>query len=161
MGYLASGCSGLAHREYQKRLDRMGLWVYLELCCKYGAKCATVWFNEVPAEIRVSDNGKVEIWSDRSVNTGNKHNCSDSTVLNQAAQEWTFVDFWCHEMGMLQQKGMIKLPTFLPWLRRSERCIRYWQKLFCWWLVVWVWCHTNWRDRYPKEHSIPDVLRVM
>ena len=54
VGHVASGCSGLAQKEYRKRHDRMGLRVYWELCRKYGIKSADVWYKEVPDEVRVS-----------------------------------------------------------------------------------------------------------
>ena len=59
---VACGCSGLAQREYRRRHDHMGLRVYWELCRKYGIKSADVWYKEVPDEVRMSEDGKVEIW---------------------------------------------------------------------------------------------------
>jgi hypothetical protein len=61
VGHLASGCTCLAQREYRRRHDQMGLRVYWELCRKYGLKCADVWYKEVPDEVRVSEDGMVEI----------------------------------------------------------------------------------------------------
>ena len=52
VGYLASGCSGLAQKEYRRRHDRLGLRVYWELCRKYDVKCADVWYKEVPDDVR-------------------------------------------------------------------------------------------------------------
>ena len=69
VGHLVAGCSGLAQREYRRRHDRMGLRVYWELCRKYGVKCAERWFEEVPDEVRRSEEGNVEIWWDRAVET--------------------------------------------------------------------------------------------
>ena len=40
VGHLASGCGGLAQREYKRRHDRMDLRVYWELCRRYWIKCA-------------------------------------------------------------------------------------------------------------------------
>ena len=57
VGHLASGCGGLAQREYKRRHNRMGLRVYWELCRRYGIKCAGKWFEEVPEEVRVSEDG--------------------------------------------------------------------------------------------------------
>ena len=45
--------------------DQMGLGMYWELCRKYGVKCADVWCQEVPDEVRVSKNVVVKIWLDR------------------------------------------------------------------------------------------------
>ena len=69
VGHLASGCGGLAQREYKRRHDMMGLRVYWELCKKYGVKCADKWFEEVPDEVRVNEEGSVEIWWDKIVQT--------------------------------------------------------------------------------------------
>ena len=62
VGPVASGCSGLAQREYRRRHDRIGLREYWELCRKYGIKSADVRYKEVPDEVRMSEDGKVEIW---------------------------------------------------------------------------------------------------
>ena len=62
VGPVACGCSGLAQREYRRRHDHMGLRVYWELCRKYDIKSADVWYKEVPDEVRMSEDGKVEIW---------------------------------------------------------------------------------------------------
>ena len=45
----------------------MGLRVYWEHCLKYGVKCADVWYKEVLVEMRVSEDGIVEMWWDRSI----------------------------------------------------------------------------------------------
>ena len=73
----------------------MGLRVYWELCRKYGIKYAGVCYKKVPDEVRVSEDGKVEIWWYRSVKTTRKleHNRPDITVLDRVARKWTFVDF--------------------------------------------------------------------
>ena len=95
VGHLASGCSGLAQKEYKRRHDKMGLRVYWELCRKYGLKCAGKWFEEVPDEVRSREDGKVEIWWDRSVETTNKleHNRPDVVVVDRVRKKWVIVDF--------------------------------------------------------------------
>ena len=45
----------------------------MELCRKYGVKCADKWFEEVPEEVRVNEAVNVEIWWDRSVQTTTKN----------------------------------------------------------------------------------------
>ena len=67
----------------------MGLIVYLELCRKYGLTCADVWYKEVPDEVRVSDNGMVEIWWDRGIEiTQNmEQNRPDVRVLDWAPRK--------------------------------------------------------------------------
>ena len=64
--------------------DRMGLRVYWKLCRKNVVKCAHKWFEEVQDEVRVSEDGKVEIWWDRSVVTKKplEHNQPDIVVVD-------------------------------------------------------------------------------
>ena len=67
----------------------MGLRVYLELCWKYGVKSADVWNNMVPdEEVGVSEDGNMEIWWDRSVETTQKmeQNLPDFIVVDRAAK---------------------------------------------------------------------------
>ncbi len=72
----------------------MGLIVYLELCRKYGLTCADVWYKEVPYEVRVSDNGMIEIWWDRGIEITQKveQNRPDVRVLDWAPRKWTLVN---------------------------------------------------------------------
>ena len=95
VAHLAAGCSGLAQREYRRRHDRMGLRIYWELCRKFGVKCAGKWFEEVPEEVRVSADGNVEIWWDRSVMTTRQleHNRPDVVVIDRTSRRWLIVDF--------------------------------------------------------------------
>ena len=73
----------------------MGLRIYWELCRKYGVKYAGKWFEEVPDEVRVSADGKVEIWWDKTVMTTKKleHNRPDVVVIDRASRKWFIVDF--------------------------------------------------------------------
>ncbi|KXJ09461.1 Retrovirus-related Pol polyprotein from type-1 retrotransposable element R2 [Exaiptasia diaphana] len=126
VGHLASGCSGLAQKEYRRRHDRMGLRVYWELCRKYGVKCADVWYKEVPDEVRVSEDGQVEIWWDRGVETTQKmeHNRPDVTVLNRVAQEWTFVDFsvpWDKNVVLKEDEKVAKYAPLAKEIRKMHR----------------------------------------
>ena len=95
VGHLASACSGLRQRDFKRRHDRMGLRVYWELCRKYGLKCADVWYKEVPDEVRVSKDGKVEIWWDRKVEMVKslEHNRPDVVVFDWEKKECLIVDF--------------------------------------------------------------------
>ena len=95
VAHLSAGCSGLAQREYRRRHDRIGLRIYWELCRRFGVKCATKWFEEVPEEVRVSADGNVEIWWDRSVMTTRQleHNRPDVVVIDRASRRWLIVDF--------------------------------------------------------------------
>ena len=60
-------------------------------------KCTDVWYTEVPDELRVSEDGNVEIWWNRSVETIQKmeHNHPNFTLVDHAAQEWMFCRFLC------------------------------------------------------------------
>ena len=61
---MLSGCTGLTQGEYWRGHDWMGLHVrvYWELCRNYGIMCADVWCKEALDEVRVSEDGNVEIW---------------------------------------------------------------------------------------------------
>ena len=102
VGHLASGCGGLAQREYKRRRDRMGLRVYWELCRRYGIKCAGKWFEEVPEEVRVSEDGGYEIWWDRSVDTTQKmeHNRQDVVVVDRSRKCGSLWISLCRGTGM-------------------------------------------------------------
>jgi len=95
VGHLASGCGVLAQREYRRRHDKMGLRVYWELCGKYGIKRSDKWYVEVPDPVRVSDDGKFEIWWDQKVVTPTalEHNRPDVVVIDRDGRKWTLVDF--------------------------------------------------------------------
>ena len=126
VGHLASGCSGLAQREYKRRHDRMGLRVYWELCRKYGLDCADSWYKEVPDEVRKSTDGEIEIWWDRSVETTQKleHNRPDVTVLNHTAKEWTFVDFsvpWDRNVEIKEVEKVEKYSSLAKEIRKMHR----------------------------------------
>ena len=123
VGHEASGYSGLAQREYRTRHDHMGLRVYWELCRKYGIKSADVWYKEVPDKVRMSEDGKVEIWWDRSVETTRKleHNRPEITVLDRVARRWTFIDFsvpWDKNVVSKEDEKQ-RLTTTLLWLKPS------------------------------------------
>ena len=73
----------------------MGLRVFWELYRKNGVKCANKWFEEVPDAGRVSEDGKVEIWWERSMVTTKllEHNRPDTVVVDCTLKRWTIVDF--------------------------------------------------------------------
>ena len=62
----------------------MGLRVYWELCQKYEIGCANNLFEEVPDTVRRSEDGQIEIWSDRPIETTvkYKHNRPDVILIN-------------------------------------------------------------------------------
>ena len=67
--HLVAGCEVLAKEGYKRRHDRVELKVYYEVCRKYGIECAEKWYNEAPDAVRISKDGKKEIWWDRKVET--------------------------------------------------------------------------------------------
>ena len=73
----------------------MGLRVYWELCKKYGIEHSEKWYEEVPNDVRVSADGKTEIWWNKDVPTTEAvgANRPDLTLINHEEKEWTFVDF--------------------------------------------------------------------
>jgi len=126
VAHLASGCGGLAQREYRRRHDRMGLRVYWELCRKYGVKCSEKWYDESPDEIRVSADKKVSIWWDRSVETTRKmeHNRPDVTVVDHASKVWTFVDFsvpWDKNVRVKEDEKVTKYSPLAQEVRKLHR----------------------------------------
>ena len=67
--------------------DRMGLRVYIACCWKYDVKCADVWYKEVPDRVELSEDGNVEIWWDRRIETIQKmeysnYYCPDVAVVD-------------------------------------------------------------------------------
>ena len=73
----------------------MGLRVYWELCNQYGLKCSGKWYEEVPDTVRKREDGQVEIWWDRPIETTIKldYNRPDIIVINREDNEWTIVEF--------------------------------------------------------------------
>ena len=126
VGHLASGCSGMAQREYKRRHDRMGLRVYWELCKKYGVMCAGRWFEEVPDEVRVSDDKKYEIWWDRSVNTTQQmeHNRPDVVVVDRIKKMWVIVDFsvpWDKNIVSKEEEKILNYSPLAKEIRKMHR----------------------------------------
>ena len=160
VGHVGSGCSGLAQREYCRRQDCMGLRVYWELCRKYGIKSADVWYKEVPDEVRMSEDGKVEIWWDRSVETTRKleHNRPDITVLDRVARRWTFVDFSVPWDKNVVSKEDEKINNYSPLVKEITKLHRISAKVVS--LVVGCLGVVSCRlamEQYLKELGIPDV----
>ena len=62
---------------------------------------SSLWCKEVLDKVRVSEDGKVEIWWVRSVKTMRnlKHNHPDITVLDRVVRKWTFVHFSVYRNG--------------------------------------------------------------
>ena len=95
VGHLVSACKVLAGGEYLRRHDKMGLRVYWELCGKYGLDRAGNWYEETPDGVRVSSDGKYEIWWNRKVFTkkSTEHNRPDLVVIDRVLRKWWIVDF--------------------------------------------------------------------
>ena len=82
--HLSAGCTKLSKGPYKSRHERMRLRVYWELCQKYEIGCANNLFEEVPDTVRRSEDGQIEIWSDRPIQTTvkYKHNRPDVILIN-------------------------------------------------------------------------------
>lgn len=162
VGHLASGCSGLAQREYRRRHDRMGLRVYWELCRKHGMKHADVWYKEVPDEVRMSDDKKIEIWWDRSIETTQRmdHNRPDVVVLDHTKKAWTLIDFsvpWDKNVILKEDE---KLDHYSPLAREIRRMHHVTTKVVP--LVIGSLGVVSKRfEGYMKELEIGDVLGGM
>ena len=98
-----------------------------------------MWYKELPDEVRVSEDGKVEIWWDRSVETTRKleHNRPDITALDWVARRWTFVDFSVPCDKNVMSKEDKKINNYSPLVKEITKLHTEFQKrLFHWWLVV-------------------------
>ena len=163
VGHLASGCSGLAGREYRRRHDRMGLRVYWELCRKYGVKCAEKWYEEVPEGVRVSEDGTVEIWWDRSVETTKplQHNRPDVVIIDRTRGptrvRWTLVDFsvpWDKNVLMKEREKIAKYSPLAIEVRKIHRVETKVVPI----IVGSLGVVTARLSGYLKELGVPDVL---
>ena len=159
VGHLVAGCSGLAQREYHRRHDRMGLRVYWELCRKYGVKCAERWFEEVPDEVRRSEEGNVEIWWDRAVETTKQleHNRPDVVVVDRVGKRWVFVDFsvpWDKNVWVKENDKVGKYSPLALEVRRMHGVDTRVVPI----VVGSLGVVSNRLGGYLKELGIPDVL---
>ena len=121
--HVASGCKCLAQKEYKRRHDRMGLRVYWELCVRYGVKCAGKWYEETPDEVRTSDDGCVEIWWDRPVETMQQleHNRPDVVVFNWDTKNCAIVDFSVPSDRNVSAKEEEKITHYAPLAQQIRR----------------------------------------
>ena len=71
----------------------MGLRIHWELCRKYRMECVSKWYEHVPVSVCRNVTGDVEIWWDRTVETGRKlaHNRPDVVVITRRERKWTLV----------------------------------------------------------------------
>ena len=159
VAHVASGCSGLAQREYRRRHDRMGLRIYWELCRKYGVKCAGRWYEEVPEEVKVSKDGKVEIWWDRKVMTTRQveHNRPDVVVIDRASRRWTIIDFAVPWDRNVVAKEDEKIAKYSPLALEVRRLYGVSTKVIP--VVVGALGVVSKRlEGYLKNLDVPDVL---
>ena len=129
--HLSAGCEKLSSGPYKRRHDRMGLRVYWELCKKNGVGYSDKWFEEVPETVRKREDGKVEIWWDRPIETTIKldHNRPDVVVINREDNEWTIVEFsvpWDKNVLLKEEE---KTSKYTRWQRKSARYIEFPQRL--------------------------------
>ena len=159
VGHLVSACGVLAQREYKRRHDRMGLRVYWELCKKYGLRCAGKWYEEVPDEVRVSEDGKVEIWWDKSVATTKRmeHNRPDVVVVDRAKKHWVIVDFAVPWDANILRKEDEKITKYSPLASEVRRMHGVTTRIVP--IVVGAMGVVSRRlPGYLKALEIPDVL---
>ena len=112
--------------------------------------------------MRVSKDGKVEIWWDRSVETMQRleHNRPDVTVLNRATREWTFVDFsvpWDKNVVVKEREKMEKYAPLVKEVRKLHRVSTRVVPL----VVGSLGVVSRRLPGYLKELGIPDILGGM
>ena len=76
-----------------------------------------MWYKEVPDEVRVSEDGNVEIWWDRSIETTQKmdHNHPDITV--------DFAVSWARNVVTKEDEKIIKVLLSRSLATEIESCI--------------------------------------
>ncbi|MEM7375718.1 MAG: reverse transcriptase family protein [Bacteroidota bacterium] len=157
--HLTSGCKVLAQREYRRRHDRMGLRVYWELCRKYGLKSAVRWFEEVPDKVRKSEDGRIEIWWDRSVETTQQveSNRPDVVVVDHHLKKWLIVDFAVPSDRNVSNKEQEKIAKYSP-LAHQIRKLHSVSTSIVPIVVGALGVVTKGLENGLKELDIPDVL---
>ncbi len=126
VSHLASGCGELAKKQYKIRHDKMGTRIHWELCKKYGIECAGKWYEHVPGSVCRNGTGDVEIWWDRTVETGRRlaHNRPDVVVINRRERKWTLVDFSVPLDKNVLTKENEKLLNYTPLAQEVRRLYR-------------------------------------
>ena len=110
---LIAGCEVLAKEGYKRRHDRVGLKVYWKICRKYRIDCVEKWYNEAPDAVRISKDGKKEIWWDRKVEaTVNlEYTQPDLVMFDTEKEECVVADFsvpWDKNVLIKEQKKITK-----------------------------------------------------
>ena len=95
VGHLVSACSKLAQSEYKRRHDTMGKRVYWEVCGNLGLRRSEKWYEEVPDQVRKSDDDNIEVWWDKKVITPTKFDKErpDLVIIDRNSKKWWMVDF--------------------------------------------------------------------
>ena len=111
--HLVAGCEVLAKEGYKRRHDRVRLKVYWEVCRKYGIDYAEKWYNEAPDAVRISKDGKKEIWWDRKVETTVKldYTRPDLVLFDREKEECIVADFsvpWDKNVLIKEQEKVAK-----------------------------------------------------
>ena len=111
--HLVAGCEVLAKEGYKRRHDRVGLKVYWELRRKYRIDCVEKWYNEAPDAVRISKDGKKEIWWDRKVETtvNLEYTQPDLVMFDTEKEECVVADFsvpWDKNVLIKEQKKITK-----------------------------------------------------
>jgi hypothetical protein len=162
VNHLASGCGELAKKQYKIRHDRMGLRIHWELCRKYEIECASKWYEHVPASVCRNGTGDVEIWWDRTVETGRRmaHNRPDVVVINRRERKWTLVDFSVPLDKNVLSKENEKLLNYAPLAQEVRRMHRVSTTI----VPVIMGCLGTVPKRlksYLEELGVPDVIGCM
>ena len=110
----------------------------------------------------MSDDGNVQIWGDRSMETTQKmkYNQSDLTVVDRMVQEWTFVNFsvpWDRNVVTKEDKKIGKYSLLAKEIRKMQLAST---KIMS--LVVYCLDRVSgWLECFFKDLGIPNVLQRM
>ena len=117
------------------------------------------WFEEVPNDMRMSEDGKTKIWWDRAVETTTKleHNRPDVVVVGRVAKSWVLVDFsvpWDKDVWLKENEKVEKYSPLAREVRRvhgvNTRVVPV--------VVGSLGVVSNRLGEYLKESGIPEVL---
>jgi hypothetical protein len=121
--HIVSGCSELAQSHYKRRHDKMGLRIYWELCKRHGMNESETWYEEPTEDVRVSKDGRFEIWWDKSIHTTRTldANRPDMVYIDKQTKKWLIIDFSVPWDGNIVFKEDNKIQRYYPLVCEMRR----------------------------------------